>query len=56
MRFLPAVNEGVALQIAFTSEGLVALLATEHLDPTVDLLVTGKTALTCKCLQAGVTS
>ena len=56
VRFLPAVNEGVSLQIALLIEGLVALWATEHLELTVDLLVMGKTALTCKCLRAGVAS
>ena len=48
VRFLPSVNKGMGLQSAFLSEGLVALLATEHLDLTVDLLVTGKTFLICK--------
>ena len=56
VRFLPGVNEGVLLQSVFQTKGLVALLATEHVDLTVDLLVTGKTFLICKCLRAGVTS
>ena len=35
VRFLPGVNEGMDLQSALPIEGLVALLATEHLDLTV---------------------
>ena len=50
VRFLPGVNEGVGLQIAFLSEGLVALWAVVF-DLAVGLLVIEKAAPTCKCLR-----
>ena len=56
MRFLPGMNEGVGLQIAFLSEGHVTLLATVHLDLTVNLHVKSKATSSCKCLRAGVTT
>ena len=54
VRFLTAVNEGMGLQSASLSEGLVALWAVVF-DPTVGLFVIEKADPTCKCLRTHVT-
>ena len=56
VRFLPGVYEGVRLQMNILNKWLVTLLATVLLDPTVDLLVMGKAAPTCKCIRTQVTT
>ena len=52
--YFPSVNEGVGLQSAFLSEGLVALWAIVF-HPTMGLPVKEKASPTCKCLRTFVT-
>ena len=52
VRFLPGMNKGVLLQIAFLTKWLVTLQAIvllESIDPTVGLLVVRKSLSACKC-------
>ena len=55
VRLLLGVNEGVSLQMAILTKGLVALFANVLVNSTVDHLVVAEPASVCKCLWANVT-
>ena len=55
VRLLLSVHDWVSLQMMIQAKWLVAVSTVELLDPTVSLLVLGKTFHTCKCFRTRFT-